>query len=148
MKNLEVSQELQALRITFANAIDANNWELFIQTLDEDVEVDYSDFGIPASTMGKQQVVDLLSGAFKTGIKTQHFVSNFDYEIKENSANGTVYVLAKHFMPNSDGTNGESFDVNAKYLDKYVLTPSGWKISKFKLSVSWFIGNPSSAFNL
>jgi SnoaL-like domain len=149
MENLSSNQAaLQALRINFAKGIDENNWDFFAQTLHENVVVDYSDFGIPAATMTKAQVVELLKGAFKKGIKTQHFVSNFHHEISVNSATGVVYVLARHFMPAAEGFGGEAFDVNARYLDTYVLTNNGWKISQFKLSVSWFTGNPSSAFNL
>ncbi|MGL4335124.1 MAG: nuclear transport factor 2 family protein [Lactococcus garvieae] len=149
MKNLEINQELQTLRINFAKGIDESNWELFAQTLNDEVLVDYIDFGIPAKKMTREQIVELIRGTLKKGVKTQHFVSNFNYfDITEKTINGIVYVLAKHFMPSADGASGESFDVNARYIDSYVLTDDGWKISKFKLSISWFTGNPTSAFNL
>jgi hypothetical protein len=149
MENLsQIKETLQDLRINFAKAIDEKNWALLAQTLDENVLVDYIDFGIPAATMTKSQLVDLIKGTLKEGVKTQHFLSNFHYDIKENAATGVAYVLARHFLPSQDGFTGESFDVNARYVDAYALTKEGWKISQFKLSVSWFTGSASSVFNL
>ncbi|MGL4632668.1 MAG: nuclear transport factor 2 family protein [Leadbetterella sp.] len=149
MDTVETKQELESLRINFARGIDSKNWDLFAQTLDDEVLVDYIDFGIPAKKMTRNEIVDLIRGTLKNGVKTKHFLTNFNYtSISESRAKGDVYVLARHFMPNSDGTIGESFDVNASYVDSYVLTTNGWKINEFKLSVSWFTGNPSSAFNL
>jgi hypothetical protein len=149
MENLSSNQAgLQALRINFAKGVDENNWELFAQTLAENVEVDYTDFGIPVSTMTKIEVANLVKGAKKIGLKTQHYLSNYKYQDNENDVSGEIYVFARHFMPNADGLTGEAFDVNGRYLDTYTLTNEGWKISKFKLSVNWMIGNPASAFNL
>jgi hypothetical protein len=149
MKNLEIQQDLQTLRFNFAKGIDTKNWELFSQTLNDEVVVDYIDFGIPAKKMTRNEIVELIKGTLKEGVKTQHYLTNFNYtEIAETTAKGSAYVFARHFMPNSDATGGESFDVNASYIDSYVLTANGWKINEFKLSVSWLTGNPTSAFNL
>jgi hypothetical protein len=149
MKNTEITKsELQDLRINFAKGVDENNWELFVQTLAENVEVDYTDFGIPVATMTKIEVANLVKSAKKIGLKTQHYLSNYKYQENENDISGEVYVFARHFMPNADRMTAEAFDVNARYLDTYTHTNEGWKISKFKLSVGWMTGNPSSAFNL
>jgi hypothetical protein len=149
MESLSSNQAaLQALRISFAKGIDERNWELLENTLSDEVWVDYSDLGVPPSMMMKNQVVELLKSSIKDGLKTQHYLSNYDFKIEDNEANGSVYVFARHYLPFADGTGGDAFDLNARYLDGFIKTENGWKINKYKLSVSWFIGNPSSVFNL
>jgi SnoaL-like domain len=149
MENLSSNQAaLQALRINFAQGIDERNWALLENTLAEEVLVDYTDLGVPPSMMKKNEVVNLLKSSIKDGLKTQHYLSNYKFDIEGNEAKGTVYVFARHYLPSADGTSGDAFDLNARYIDSFIKTENGWKINQYKLSVSWFIGNPASVFNL
>jgi 3-phenylpropionate/cinnamic acid dioxygenase small subunit len=150
MKNLieqKTLNELQMLRINFAQAIDEQKWELFDNILDEQVTVDYTDFGIPVSTMAKNDVVNIIKNTLKNDVKTMHFLTNFNYsETNENSLNGIVNVFARHHSTSIEG--GSTFDVTAKYIDTYSLTNSGWRIKSFKLAVSWSEGNVMDVFNM
>jgi SnoaL-like domain len=137
-------EELVDLRLKFAQGVDEKNYDLVENTLTDEVLVDYSDLGVPPTMMTKRQVVELLKGSIKEGLKTQHYLSNFDFEIGEESAKGTVYVFARHYLPST----GDAFDLNARYIDGFVKTENGWKINKYKLSISWAVGNPASVFNL
>jgi 3-phenylpropionate/cinnamic acid dioxygenase small subunit len=149
-KNLMEQQsinELQMLRINFAQAIDEQKWELFDNILDEQVTVDYTDFGIPVATMSKTDVVNIIKNTLKQGVKTMHFLTNFNFtEIDVNTVNGIVNVFARHHSTAVEG--GSTFDVTAKYIDTYTKTNAGWRINSFKLSVSWTEGNVGDVFNM
>jgi 3-phenylpropionate/cinnamic acid dioxygenase small subunit len=150
MKNLieqKTLNELQMLRINFAQAIDEQRWELFNDILDEEVTVDYTDFGIPVSTMSKKDVVNIIKNTLKEGVKTMHFLTNFNYtETDKENVSGIVNVLARHHPTAIEG--GSTFDVTAKYIDTYSKTDSGWRIKSFKLAVAWSEGNVTDVFNM
>jgi 3-phenylpropionate/cinnamic acid dioxygenase small subunit len=149
-KNLKEQQsinELQMLRINFAQAIDEQKWELFDHILDEQVTVDYTDFGIPVSTLSKNDVVNIIKNTLKQNVKTMHFLTNFNHtEIDSSTVSGIVNVFARHHS--TDVENGSTFDVTAKYVDTYSKTNSGWRIKSFKLAVSWTEGNVTDVFNM
>jgi 3-phenylpropionate/cinnamic acid dioxygenase small subunit len=150
MKNLieqKTLNELQMLRINFAQAIDEQKWELFENILDEQVTVDYTDFGIPVSTFAKNDVVNIIKNTLKKDVKTMHFLTNFNYtESNKDVVEGIVNVFARHHSTAVEG--GSTFDVTAKYIDTYSKTDAGWRIKSFKLAVSWSEGNVTDVFNM
>jgi 3-phenylpropionate/cinnamic acid dioxygenase small subunit len=150
MKNLieqKTLNELQMLRINFAQAIDEHKWELFENILDEQVTVDYTDFGIPVSIFAKNDVVNIIKNTLKKDVKTMHFLTNFNYnESNKDVVEGIVNVFARHHSTAVEG--GSTFDVTAKYIDTYSKTDAGWRIKSFKLAVSWSEGNVTDVFNM
>jgi 3-phenylpropionate/cinnamic acid dioxygenase small subunit len=147
LKEQQLINELQMLRVNFAQAIDEQKWEMFDDILDEQVTVDYTDFGIPVSTMSKSDVVNIIKNTLKQNVKTMHFLTNFNLnEIDSTTISGIVNVFARHHSTNVE--NGSTFDVTAKYVDTYSKTNSGWRIKSFKLAVSWTEGNVTDVFNM
>lgn len=129
------------IRIRFAHYIDTKDWEGLTALFIDRVDVDYSDFGIPAKTMTKEEFVTLIRNTLtREGIKTQHYISNFNISVEGDRATSIACVYARHFLSTEEGEN--AFDMNGYYTEKLLRTESSWKITAIKLSVRWMEGKP------
>lgn len=131
------------IRLSFAHYIDTQNWSELTALFTDRVDVDYSDFGIPPKIMTKEEFVNLIRNTLtRKGVKTQHYISNFNISIEGDRATNIAYVYARHYLSTERG--GNAFDVNGYYTEKLVRTQSSWQITAIKLSVRWTEGNPEA----
>lgn len=131
------------IRVRFADYMDTQNWEGLTTLFTDLVDVDYSDLGIPPRTMVKEEFVALLRNTLsREGIKTQHYVSNFNISVEGDRATSIAYVYARHYLSTEQGAN--TFDLNGYYTEKLLRTENSWQITAIKLSVRWTKGKPEN----
>ena len=141
VKTLADKDAIANIRIKFARYIDTQNWSGLTTLLADRIDVDYSDFGVPAKTMTKEDFAALIRSTLSCeGIKTQHYISNIDISVEGDFATSVAYVFARHYLPTEQG--GSAFDLNGYYTEKLRRTNSNWLITAIKLSVLWTEGNP------
>lgn len=129
------------IRVHFAQYMDTQNWEGLTALFTDRVDVDYSDFGIPPKTMTKEEFVNLIRNTLtREGVKTQHYISNFNISVQGDRATSITYVYARHYLPTEPG--GNTFNLNGYYTEKLLRTKTSWQITAIKLSIRWTEGNP------
>lgn len=147
VKTLADKDAIANIRIKFARYIDTQNWSGLTTLLADRIDVDYSDFGVPAKTMTKEDFAALIRSTLsREGIKTQHYISNIDVSVEGDRATSIAYVFARHYLPTDEGES--TFDLNGYYMEKLVRTNSDWQINVIKLSVGWTVGNPQQVLAL
>ncbi|MBQ4819039.1 nuclear transport factor 2 family protein [Aquimarina sp. MMG016] len=145
LKELSDLNEIQELRYKFAKALDNQDWNLFQSLLNDKLDIDYSNFGIPQAEMTNQDYTAMMQHSFSTnGLKTEHFVTNMLIDIQDKSAKAEVNVLARHIVDHDD--KEYTLDVNAYYEDEFIETDKGWKFNAIKINPRWITGDPSKIF--
>ncbi|WP_108803204.1 nuclear transport factor 2 family protein [Aquimarina sp. Aq107] len=145
LKELSDLYEIQELRYKFAKALDNQDWDLFQSLLNDKLDIDYSNFGIPKAEMTSQDYTTMMKHSFSTDrLQTEHFVTNMLIDIQGTSATAEVNVLARHIVKNNDDEH--KLDVNAYYEDKFIETETGWKFNAVKINPRWMTGDPSKIF--
>jgi len=132
--------EIEELRYRFGRALDDRDWALFTSLFTDQVDADYSAFGVAAARMPRSSVVDLMKHSFRRNeMKSQQTYSNFEIAIKGDEASAVSYLVGRHHIPGFAG--GEDFTLRARYYDRLVRTSAGWKFAGVRLSVLFTEGN-------
>ena len=147
--NDQVLQELldreaiKEVRALLAQALDYKDWALFESLFLEEVEADFTAYGVPAQKVRREDLrASYQHNLSREGLRTQHISSNFRITIHGDTALCTSNFLAQHYIKGFEG--GEEFFLRAEYRDQLVRTENGWKISTITLSTLFYVsGNPA-----
>ena len=139
LKTLIDKDTIINIRVRFTRYIDTKDWKGLTTLLSDRVDVDYSDFGIPIQTMTREEFVGLIRNTLsREGVRTQHYISNFDISVEGDNATCQAHVRAMHFLPNE----GESMlEMGGYYEAKLVRIAQDWKIKSWKFTILWSRGN-------
>ncbi len=131
---------IQQLRHQYGRALDQRDWALFASLFTDQVDADFSAFGVPAGWVPKSSVVDVFKHSFRRDeMKSHQLYGNFEIELNGDTATSRSSLVGRHLLPNFAG--GESFTIHARYHDRLVRTPHGWKLSGARLEVLFLEGN-------
>jgi len=121
-------------------AVDARDWALFRTCFTDDIEVDLSSVAPGHVFQGKaDQFVSRTRETIEGLDATQHIITNHAHEIHGDTAKCTSYLHAQHVAKNDFG---DSHHVLAGYYNyDMVRTDDGWKIKKYRLTITWGTGN-------
>ncbi len=124
----------------YATGIDLHDWATYRSIFADEVEFDFSSFeGQPPTMMKADDWVAQVRSVLAGFDATQHVLTNHVIDIDGDRASTTVYMQAEHFLANNQGDN--SIALGGYYNHVLSRTPSGWKITKCKLTVTWNRGN-------
>jgi hypothetical protein len=123
----------------YTTALDTRNWELLESTMTPDGVADFGDLAGVGILDSPQALVDLCRSSLQDLRATQHLQGNYVVEVNGDSAEASCYLQANHFQEGLPG--GDTFVVWAKYRDKFVRTPNGWKIKHRNLDTISAGGN-------
>ena len=133
------------LVIAYAVAIDEADWPGFASTMTDPVHIDFSEAGLPAADLPRDQFVGFAAGALEGWTARQHISPNhrvvFD-ETDPDQASCYSYMYAQHYKKDAPG--GDFYQMRGSYDHKLVRTPDGWRISSITQHVSWLEGNPDA----
>jgi hypothetical protein len=127
---------------TYAKAIDSKDFALLQDVFAADLRADFRSFGVKDIYDGP---VAGWIGSIRAGIAgmdaTQHMLSNHLYEITEagDRATGTTYLRAIHVCHNDWGD--DHYTIGGHYDVDLARGPAGWRITSYKLTVTWNQGN-------
>ncbi|MEE2703495.1 MAG: nuclear transport factor 2 family protein [Myxococcota bacterium] len=123
----------------YATGLDRRNWELYRSIFTNEVDLDFESVGIPAGVRKADAWVRSARALFAGFTATQHTSSNHVHEIRGDRARCVSNMQAEHFV--GDGEE-DRWTIGGYYTNELVRTPSGWKLSKVTLNVTWQRGNP------
>lgn len=129
--------DIVAATVKYCWALDHQRWDELDQVFAADAVCDY---GTDARYVGPQQMGEFFATVVKiTGIeRSQHVVMNHDIEIDGDTAicrtqNQSHYVMRPH--PGSSEPRIQ--DIGGSYLDRFVRTADGWRISHRVARGTW-----------
>jgi quinol monooxygenase YgiN/3-phenylpropionate/cinnamic acid dioxygenase small subunit len=131
------------LTIRYTWALDHRRFDELSEVFADDGTADYGRLGI---FKGPSDIAAAASRSLGRFDRTQHLVSNHQVNVDVDRANGRCYFQAQHVWVDSAGAH--NYTVAGSYLDRFVRTGRGWRISERVLRVTWTGGQaPPSALS-
>ena len=142
MRELIDREAIKEIRARIAQALDYRDWALFESCFQEEVETDFTAYGIPAQKVRREE----LSGSYRhnlsrEGLRTQHLFTNFRIVVDGDTAHCTTNFIGQHFLQGFEG--GDEFHLRGEYRDQLVRTKDGWKIAAVTFILFYATGNPA-----
>jgi hypothetical protein len=136
LETLAARAEIEDLLSAYPNAIDRRQWDELDDVFTPDAIIDYSQMGGGGIRGDLQTIKNFLAEVFKPGaglIGSQHMVATSVLSIDGDHATGRSIC----FNPMVTGPEGQEDDfvyfVGLWYVDRFVRTPAGWRISDRRL---------------
>lgn len=119
--------ELEQLVVDYAYAIDERDWARLDQVFTPDAQIDYTAMGGIAGAY--PQIRAWLPEALQHFPAYMHLTGNHRFEIDGDQASGKIACFNPMVLPLPDGGTQTMF-LGLWYLDRYVRTAQGWRISQ------------------
>ena len=128
-------ENIKAVLVRYATALDMKDWDLLDKVFKEDVVVNYNN----APTLyGRQAVKKAIREYIDNPVATQHFLGNFVIEEKEA---GLAYSVCQVQAFHADTKRKNAFfTLYGRYEDVLEKTKAGWLIAKRRLFTTATIG--------
>ena len=130
-------EEIVALLIRYARAIDTNDWKLLRTCFADDATSDYGDIG---SWLGAGDRVMFMEEAHAGMGPTQHLLSNFQIEVNGDQASSLTYVHAVTVLASHPD---DWIDTIGTYEDHLRLGADGWCIAQRTFRTTRTLLSPS-----
>ena len=118
---------LEQLVIDYANAIDERAYHRLDEVFTADAYIDYRAMGGIDGPYPK--IRDWLPQALASSPADMHFVGNFSCRVDGDTATGSTACFNPMEVPRPEGGSDVMF-LGLWYLDRFVRTPQGWRISE------------------
>ncbi len=119
--------EIQQLMIDYSSAIDGKSFDILDRVFTPDAYIDYRAMG---GVDGKYPFIkDWLKQAMQNFPTYQHMVGNMAITITGDTGTGRTICFNPMVMPTGGGKT-QVMLLGLWYIDKYVRTPAGWRISE------------------
>ncbi len=128
--------EIIELSSRYARAIDERDWDLLRNVFTEDAQ---ADFGLGQPFHGIDKIVHAARTVMESLTHTQHFLGNHEIELDGDRAKGRHKFIGGAFLHTDVG--GPTLCERGEYIDEYVRTDQGWRISELGIAVAWCEGN-------
>jgi hypothetical protein len=115
--------EIQDVLVDYSHAIDTQNWDALDDVFTPDAFIDYSVFG--GSSGDLTTAKEFLASAMVTFPSFQHMVAGSKITIEGDTARGRTICHNPMVM-----NDGKVFWCGLWYVDEFVRTPAGWRISR------------------
>ncbi|MCC2656925.1 MAG: nuclear transport factor 2 family protein [Panacagrimonas sp.] len=120
--------DLAQLVTDYAYAIDERAFERLDAVFTPDAWIDYTAMGGIAGRYPQARA--WLPEALKHFPGYMHLIGNLSFEIEGDAAIGKVACFNPMVLPRADGEGSDTMFLGLWYLDRYVRTASGWRISE------------------
>ena len=134
--------EIQDLIFRYSQIIDDKEFDALREEIfSADAHIDYSVFG--GSKGGLEETIDFLKQAMTNEVfpAHQHLNANIQISIAGDIASGRVMCFNPQEMALGEGAT-QLFMLGLWYVDKYVRTEQGWRISERVEEKSWVFNTP------
>ncbi|MEY9211787.1 nuclear transport factor 2 family protein [Thermobifida halotolerans] len=141
MENLSVQDRLDIADVLarYCVALDSRDWNLLERVFTPDAVAAYGRVGDPR---GLPAIVGVVRASLEPLDASQHFIGTSLVEPDgEGGARGRTYLIAQHVRNQTPG--GDQYVIAGTYVDRFVRTPGGWRISERRLVHTWTRGNPA-----
>jgi hypothetical protein len=127
LQEISDGMELERLTVDYAYAIDERAFDNLDAVFTPDAYIDYRAMG--GIDGPYPQVKAWLPQALASFPGFMHFTGNFSVDIKGDEATGKLACFNPMVVPNPEGGTDTMF-LGLWYLDKFVRTSKGWRISE------------------
>ena len=143
LQELLDKEAIKEVRAELAQALDYKDWALFESLFLEEVETDFTPYGVPAQKVRREELRQSYQhNLSREGLRTQHISSNFRITVNGDNAECVSNFLGQHYIQAFEG--GEEFYLRAEYKDQLTRTENGWKICAITLTTLFYVsGNPA-----
>ena len=140
-------EAIKEVRALLAQALDYKDWVLFESLFTEEVEADFTAYGVPPQKVQREELRQSYQhNLSREGLRTQHISSNFRITVNGDTAQCISNFLGQHYIKGFEG--GEEFFLRAEYKDQLIRTEYGWKIRALTLTTLFYVsGNPAILAN-
>ena len=130
-------EEIVALLIRYARAIDTKNWKLLRSCFTDEATTDYGEIG---SWRGAGDLVMFMEDAHAGMGPTQHLLSNFQIEVHGDQASSLTYVHAVTVLASHPD---DWIDTIGTYEDSLRRGVDGWRIGHRTFRTTRTLVSPS-----
>ena len=123
----------------YCRAIDTRDWALLETVFAADIEADFRSFAGREVVRGRDNWLPAIRKTVGGLTATQHLTGNHVIVLDRDSATLRADLQAVHILQNERG-DGE-YTVGGWYDIELSRLPEGWRIRRYKLTVSWARGN-------
>jgi len=127
LQEISDRMELERLTVDYAYAIDERALDNLDAVFTPDAYIDYRAMGGIDGSYPK--VKEWLGQALAAFPDFMHLNGNFSCDITGDTATGKMACFNPMVVPNPEGGKDTMF-LGLWYMDKYVRTPKGWRISE------------------
>ena len=135
----EDSEEIVAVLVRYARAIDGKDWPLLRTCFTDDATSDYGEIG---SWRGAGDLVAFMEEAHAGMGPTQHHLSNFHIEVVGDQASSLAYVHAVTVLASHPD---DWIDTVGTYRDRLRCGADGWRIAHRTFRTTRTLLSPSLA---
>jgi 3-phenylpropionate/cinnamic acid dioxygenase small subunit len=132
----------EAIRELFAHvaeALDNRDWALLRRLCANEVDTDYSAWGIAPQRMGADSLVGLFRASFwRPELRTQHLYTNFRIQVTSDTARVVFNFFGQHYAPGF--AEGEESVLRGEYTATLQREGGDWRISGLVLRVFFTSG--------
>ena len=129
----------------YATGLDRRDWALYRSIFTDTIEMDFDSVGLRSGSYEADAWVRSAKRLFAGFRATQHTSTNHVHDIRGDEATCTSNMQAEHFVirePDDGLDDGlDRWTIGGYYINELVRTPSGWKLTKVTLTVTWQSGN-------
>ncbi|SFO50103.1 SnoaL-like domain-containing protein [Pseudonocardia ammonioxydans] len=136
LQTLSDRAEILELRSRYARALDERDWDLMRTVFAKDASADFA-LGTPFD--GIDEIIRGCRSQMDSLDHTQHFLGNHEITVDGDRASGRHKLIGGAFLQKATGT--PSAALHGDYVDEYVRTEEGWRISRRQLTITWGEGN-------
>jgi 3-phenylpropionate/cinnamic acid dioxygenase small subunit len=131
------SDEIVAVQVRYARAVDTRDWPLLRTCFAEDVTADYGDIG---AWRGVDDLVRFMEEAHAGMGPTQHHLSNFLVEVTDDRASSVTYVHAVTVLASHPD---HWIDTIGNYEDDLRRASDGWRIADRRFRTTRTLVSPA-----
>lgn len=139
LQTLSDRAEISEVFNRYAIAVDTRNWSLFRSLFTEDAEADFSSMH-PDVVYSGTAWTDYAERTMAGLHATHHIITNHSHDIQGDTAKCTAYLHGQHIAKNEAG-DLVSCILGGYYSYDMVRTSEGWKIKRYRLTVTWTAGS-------
>lgn len=136
--------EIQDLLVTYADAIDRRDWDALDDVFTADAVIDYTAVGGIRGSLA--EIKAFLEEGMAWFTSFQHLTAHAKVTLDGDTATGRAICHNPMTLPGADGEPHTMF-VGIWYVDAYVRTPDGWRISTRSEDFS-YLHNPPPGLSM
>lgn len=141
LQQLSDRMEIEDLVTEYADAIDTGEFDRLDQVFTADAYIDYRAMGGIAGSY--PEIKAFLASALPAFSATQHMIGNYQIKLAGDTAQGKILCFNPMLLKPFDEKPTEPFFLGLWYVDEYLRTDEGWRITRREEIKSYSFNAPA-----